>query len=186
MKSLFPLFLLFATGAIAQSSDILLLKKRNKTLQTFYAGSNITFTATNGAYRDARIERMKNDTLYLREYITQYLPTTFGTYIVDTIGSYSYRYHYNQVAVIGKEERKNFNLKGSGASLFGGGILLILGSGAVYLFNRSKFSLPLLLASAGLATIGYFLMKPGKSGIRIGKKYKLVYLDIVPLKGKEP
>jgi len=175
--------LLFSSGAGAQSSDILLVKKRNKTIQTYYAGSNIAFTATNRAYRDARIERMKNDTLYLREYITQYLPTTFGTFIVDTLGSYHYEYHYSQVAVIGKEEKKNFNLRGSGASLFGGGILLILGSGAVYLFDRSKFSMPLLLASAGLATIGYFLMKPGKSGIRIGNKYKLVYLEVVPVKG---
>jgi len=172
----------FSSGVAAQPSDILMVKKGNKTLQTYYAGSNIAFTATNGAYRDAKIERLKNDTLYLREYITQYLPTTFGTFILDTLGSYHYQYHYRDVAYIGQKEKRGFNLKGSGASLFGGGILLILGSGAVYLFDRSKFSMPLLLASAGLATIGYFLMKTGRNGLRIGKKFRLVYLGVDPVK----
>lgn len=180
MKRLAPLLLLFSAGVSAQSSDILILKKRNKTIETFYSGSNIAFTTTTGAYRDARIERLKNDTLFLREYITQYLPTTFGTYIIDTLGSYHFQYHYNQIAAMGKKEKRGFNLRGSGASLFGGGIILVLASGAVYLFNRSTFSLPLLLGSAGLATVGYFLMKTGTKGIVIGKKYHFVYLSMSP------
>ena len=182
MKLLFPLLFLFSLDAAAQS-DILILKKKNKTIATYYKGSNIAFSTSTGAYRDASIERMKNDTLYLREYITQYLPTTFGTYIIDTIGSYHYQYHYNQIAAMGKSEKKGFNLRGSGASLMGGGALLIIGSGAVYLFDKSKFSLPLLLGAAGLGTIGYFLAKTGTKGIVIGKKYHLVYLAITP--GKE-
>ena len=128
----------------------------------------------------ALINGIKNDTLYLQEFIIQYLPTTFGTYIIDTVGSYRYKYHYNQVAAIGQKEKTNFNTKGSGAALFGGGALLTLASGVVYVADRKKFSAPLLLASVGLGTLGYFMAKGKKGGgaMVIGKKYKLVYMNM--------
>ena len=141
---------------------------------------NISLTAQSGANITALINGIQNDTIYLREFSIQYLPTTFGTYIVDTAGSYRYKYHYNQVAAIGKKEKTNFNTKGSGAALFGGGALLTLASGVVYVADRKKFSLPLLLTSVGLGAIGYFMAKgkTGGSGMVIGKKYKLVYMNM--------
>jgi hypothetical protein len=62
----------------------------------------------------------------------------------------------------------------------GGGALLALGSGVVYIADREKFSAPLLLSSIGLGTIGYFMAKGKKGGnaIPIGKKYKLVYMNM--------
>ena len=79
-----------------------------------------------------------------------------------------------------KKEKTNFNTKGSGAALFGGGALLTLASGVVYVKKRKKFSLPLLLTSVGLGTLGYFMAKgkKGGSGMVIGKKYKLVYMNM--------
>lgn len=138
------------------------------------------FTTQSGAYIDARINGILNDTLYLQEFIIRYLPTTIGTYIIDTAGSYHYKYHYNQIKIIGQKERTNFNIKGSGAALFGGGVLLTLASGVVYFADREKFSAPLLITSVGLATIGYFLAKGKKhdGGMVIGKKYKLVYMNM--------
>jgi len=64
--------------------------------------------------------------------------------------------------------------------LFGGGVLLTLGSGVVYVVDKEKFSAPLLLASAGLGTLGYFMSKGKKGGnaMLIGKKYQLVYMDM--------
>ena len=178
MKFFLTLLLLNTTVAFSQSADFIILKKRGKTIETFYAGTHITFTSTTGAYRDALINRIQNDSIYLQEFITQYQPTTFGTYIIDTLGSYRYQYHYNQIAVIGRKEKRGFNTKGSGAALLGGGVVLTLASGVVYLVDRQKFSAPLLIASVALGTIGYFLAKGGKSGMIIGKKYKLVYMSM--------
>lgn len=178
MKFIIPVFLFISTSSLAQSSDFIILKKHNKTVETFYAGYNITFTATSGAYIDARINKIKNDTLYLQEFIIRYLPTTFGTYIVDTAGSYHYQYHYNQVAAMGRKEKSGFNMRGSGAALLGGGILLTLASGVVYLVDPKKFSPALLVASVALGTIGYFLSKRKNNGITIGRKYKLVYMNM--------
>jgi len=183
MKLLLPILLLIATASFSQSADFIQLKKNNRLVTTFYSGMNISLTAQSGANITALINGIKGDTLYLQEFIIQYLPTTFGTYIIDTIGSYRYKYHYNQVAVIGKKEKTKFNVRGSGGSLFGGGVLLTLASGVVYIADRKKFSLPLLLASVGLGTLGYFWAKGGKGGMVIGKKYKLVYMNMTNKNG---
>jgi len=178
MKIILPLLLLFSASSYAQSADFILLKKNNKTIKTFYAGANIDITTTSGAYISAQINGIKHDSLFLQEFIINYLPTTIGTYILDTAGSYHYKFHYNQIKAIGKAEKKGFNTKGSGASLFGGGVILTLASGVVYLVDRDKFSAPLMIASAALATAGYFMAKGSSNAMLIGKKYKLVYMDM--------
>jgi hypothetical protein len=178
MKLWLPLFLLFPCFGISQSADFILIKKKNKTLQTYFAGREIAFTTTSGSYINAHINGIKNDTLYLQEFLVQRLPTTIGTYILDTMGSYHYKFHYNQIAVVGKNEKKGFNRGGSGASLFGGGILLTLASGVVYIADRKNFSRPLLLAAVGLGGFGYFLLRTGGKGMVIGKPYKLEYINM--------
>ena len=165
MKLFLPILLFISTTSSAQSADFIILKKHNKTVQTFYSGTNITFTTEGGSYINALINGIKNDTLYLQEFIIRYLPTNIGTYIIDTVGSYHYKYHYVQIAAIGRKERTNFNIKGSGAALFGGGVLLTVASGVVYLADREKFSAPLLFASLGLGTLGYFMAKGKKGGM---------------------
>lgn len=174
------LFLLLPVFSYCQTADFILLKKKNKTIDKFFSGGDILFTSESGAFINAHINGIKNDTLYLQEFIIRYLPTTIGTYIIDTAGSYRYKYHYKQIAAIGRKEKTNFNTKGSGAALFGGGALLTLASGVVYVADREKFSAPLLFASVGLGTLGYFMSKGKKGGIAmlIGKKYQLVYMDM--------
>ena len=183
MKMFFPVCLFFSLASLAQSSDFIILKKHNSTVESFFTGYNIIFTATSGAYINAQIEKIKNDTLYLREFIIRYLPTTFGTYKVDTAGSFRYQYHYKQVAAIGRKEKTNFNWRGSGGGLLGGGILLTLASGVVYVADRKKFSLPLLIAAVALGTAGYFIAFRKNKGITIGKKYKLLYMN---MQNKQP
>lgn len=180
MKLFLPILLFISTASFAQSADFIILKKKNKTITTFYSGTNIAFTAKSGAFINATINGIKNDTLFLQEFIIRYLPTTIGTYIIDTAGSYRYKYHYNQIAAIGKKEKTNFNVKGSGAALLGGGAVLALASGVVYVADREKFSAPLLIAAVGLGTIGYFMAKgkKGGSGMLIGRKYRLVYMNM--------
>jgi hypothetical protein len=180
MKPILPVLLFIATISFSQSADFIQLKKNNKTITSFYSGMNIAFTSESGSYIDAYINGIKDDSLYLQQFIIRYLPTNFGTYIVDTAGSYRYKYHYNQIIAIGRKEKTNFNVKGSGAALLGGGVVLTLASGIIYVADRKKFSAPLLLASVGLGTLGYFMAKGSKHGgaYLIGKKYKLVYMNM--------
>lgn len=180
MKLILPVLLFITTASFSQSADFIQLKKNNKTITTYYSGLNIAFTSESGAYIDAMINSIKDDTLYLQQFIVRYLPTNIGTYIIDTVGSYRYKYHYNQVIAIGHKENSNFNVRGSGAALLGGGAVLTLASGIIYVADRKKFSLPLLLASVGLGTLGYFMAKGSKHGgaYVMGKKYKLVYMNM--------
>jgi hypothetical protein len=178
MKCLLAAFLLLSVSAKAQPSDFIILKKKNHTIKTFYAGTNIQFTATNGAYRDALITGIRNDTIYLQEFYILRLPTSYGGFIIDTAGSFRYAYHYNQVKSFGAKAYKGFNVNGSGAALLGGGVLLTLASGVSYLANKDKFSPELLVAAASLGTIGYFMSKAGSKGMVIGKKYRLQYMDV--------
>ena len=168
---------LFSTAAYSQQADFIVLKKNQKTVKNFYSGTHIEFVATNGAYRNALITRIKNDSLYLQEFIVYRMPTTLGTYILDTTGSFSYAYHYNQIKSFGKPQ-KGFNVGGSGAALMGGGVLLVLASGVSYLIDKDQFSPELLVAAVGLAGIGYIMNKAAAKRIVIGKKYKLQYISL--------
>ena len=178
MKLFLPFILLFSFTAYSQSADFIILKKRGKSIKTFFAGTNIGITTTSGAYINAYITGIQHDSLFLQEFIIQYIPTTIGTYILDTTGSFRFKFHYNQIKAIGQWKKAGFDTKGSGATLLGGGALLCLASGVVYVADREKFSAPLLIASAGLATLGYFMAKHGDKGIEIGKKYRLHYMNM--------
>ncbi len=164
---------------IAQTSDILVLKKNSKSIARYYSGSHISFTTTNGAYRDAEITQIKKDSIYLQEFLIRRLPTTLGFYILDTAGSFRFVYHYNQIKNMGQPGNKNFNVSGSGAALLGGGILLTLASGVVYIADKEKFSPALLGAAVGLGAVGYLMSKAGSKGIIIGKRgYQFQYINM--------
>ena len=178
MKSIL-LFFLLLTGAqiFAQSSDIILLKKNNKTVKRYFAGTEIDLTTTTGAYISGTITKIKNDSIFLKQYVIRQVPTQLGVYVLDTLTTYYYKYHYSQIHAIGKTGRR-FNLSASAASLLGGGLILTVASGVVYLADRKNFSPTLLIASASLATIGYVMAKTTGKGMIIGKRYSLVYLGI--------
>ncbi|MEO5943711.1 MAG: hypothetical protein ABIP30_11810 [Ferruginibacter sp.] len=177
MLRLIIIFFLLPFTTNAQS-DFIILKKRDKTVKTIYAGTHIEFTSTNGGYRDAEITHIKNDSIYLQEFLVQFIPSALGYFIRDTVGSFRYVYHYTDIKRFGKEN-KHFNVRGSGAALLGGGTLLALGSGIVYLADRKKFSPTLLYASVGLAGLGYFMSKAGSKGIEVGKNhYRLQYMNM--------
>ncbi|MBC7937710.1 MAG: hypothetical protein H7Y86_20365 [Rhizobacter sp.] len=178
MKQLLYIFLLIPFSVPAQSSDFIILKKKNKTIRNIFAGSNIEFISTNGAYRDALINAIKNDSIYLQEFVVNRVPTTFGTYMLDTVGSFRYMYHYNQIGSFGPKKQRGFNVGGSGAALMGGGALLTVASGVSYLADKEKFSPGLLAAAVGLGGLGYLMNSSSGKGMVVGKKYRLQYMKM--------
>lgn len=178
MKWLLTPLLLIPFFGFTQSSDFIILKKANRAVKYFYAGTHIEFVSSNDAYRDALITDIKNDSIYLQEFYVVRMPTTYGGFIMDTAGSFRYTYHYNQVKSFGKKQKKGFNVSGSGAALLGGGILLTLASGVSYLADKEKFSPQLLGAAVALGTAGYFMSRIGSKGIVIGRKYTLQYMNM--------
>ncbi|RYG32880.1 MAG: hypothetical protein EOO01_33770 [Chitinophagaceae bacterium] len=179
-KLLVCVAVIFSFKGFSQPSDFIILKKRGKTVQNIYAGSNFEFITKTGAYRNGLLKRIYNDTLQVQEFQVRHIPTTVGGVIYDTVGSFSYTYHYLDIQSLGKN-RKGFNVAGSGYALMGGSALLIVASGVSYLIDKDKFSPELLLASVGLGGVGYLMSKAGSKGIVIGKKgYSLQYMDVTP------
>lgn len=168
----------FVSVTNAQSADFLILKKHGRNIATFFTGSEISYITNSGAGFNGSISGIRKDSIYIKEFIVQLIPTTFGSIVRDTIGSNTYKHSYKDIKAIGKNEKKNFNWRGSGAALMGGGVLISLGSAAVYIFDREKFSAPLLGAAVGLGTAGYFIAKGGSPVMNIGKKYQLVYMKM--------
>lgn len=181
MKVVILFFLLpfIVLQSAAQSSDMISLKKGNKVLQTFFKGQNIIFTTREGASRDALITNIKNDSIFLQEFLIIRRTTTYGGYILDTAGSFRYAYDYKAMYMFPKKEKRGFSLGNSGASLLGGGVLLSLASGVVYLADKDTFSPTLLIASASAALVGFLLTKKTSQPILIGKKkYNLQYINL--------
>ena len=100
--------------------------------------------------------------------------TPLGVYVLDT-SFYYYQYHYKDIAAIGKTGRR-FDLASSGGALMGGGLLLTVASGVVYLSDNKRFSPELLGAAVGLMGVGYLLSRNAGKGMVIGKKYSLEYI----------
>lgn len=178
LRYLIVLFFLSSVG-YAQPSDFIILKKKDKTIQSYYAGTQIEFVTVTGAYKNALITQIRNDSIFLREYLVRTMVTQFGFYVTDTAGSFSYVYHYRDIKSIGKKQ-KGFNVQGSGAALLGGGAVLTLASGISYVVDKEKFSPGLLGAAVGLAGIGYLMMKAAGKPVIIGKnKFRLEYMNAI-------
>ncbi len=175
MKTILSIiFVLPVAIANAQVSDFILLKKKGQTVKTYFAGSKIIFTSNTGANIEANIMAIRNDSIFLQQYLTRPVMTQMGFYVLDT-SFYYYQYHYRQIAAIGKTGRR-FDWGGSGGALMGGGLLLTVASGVVYLADNKKFSPGLLAASVGLFGVGYLLSRTAGKGMAIGKKYSLEYV----------
>ncbi len=168
-------FLVFTQQAMAQQTDFILLRQKQKTIASFFPGSPIQFTAASGTTIDGEIMAIRNDSIFLKQYIVRQLLTQLGVYMLDTL-VYYYHFHYRDIAAIAKRGRR-FDWASSGAVLLGGGALLTVAGGVVYLADNKNFSPALLAASAGLTVVGYFLSRHSYKGMVIGKKYTLQYIS---------
>jgi hypothetical protein len=165
--------------SLAQSADFLVLKKKNKTIKSYYSGINIELITKSGVYKNATINKIQNDSIFLQEFLISKSMTNMGFYVIDTIGSLHYSYHYQDIQIIIKKSKNNFDWSASGATLLGGGGLLSVASGIVYLADREKFSPQLLVAGTTLGVIGFFMSKIKPKGIEIGKRHcKLEYINM--------
>ncbi len=172
-------FLFFSSTA--QPSDILLLKKHNVTLKTFFPGNQIDFSTSSGYY-SGLIQSIRHDSLFLVQYDIRQIPSNLGFYFLDTVGTYPFNINYKQITSFGKNNKNNFDWSASGGALFGGGVLLTTVGLGTWLFTKPKsqyYASPYLVGGAVLlAFIGYLLIKSGSKGLLLGKKYSLEYIRV--------
>jgi hypothetical protein len=183
MKMIFFLcviLLTFCQGQ-CQSSDLLILKKGNKTLQTFFPGNEITFNTSSGHY-DCFLTSINRDSLFLVQYDIRQIPTNLGVYMMDTVSRYRFAINYKEIKSFGKDRNKKFDWAGSGGALLGGGTLLAVVGLGTWIFtkpNTQYYASPYLVGGAALiAGVGYLLAKAGEKQLVLGKKYSLEYIRV--------
>lgn len=177
----FTLINLCSIYCAAQPSDLLILKKNNRTLQTFFPGNEITFKTSSGYY-GGTIKSINRDSLFLIQYDVRQIPTNLGVYVLDTVATYPFAVNYKQIIGFGKMKNNKFNWSGSGGALLGGGLLLTTVGLGTWLFtkpNSRYYASPYLVGGAAfLGGIGYLLIKSGNKGMMLGKKYSLEYITV--------
>ena len=177
----FTIITLCSIYCAAQPSDILILKKNNRTLQTFFPGNEITFK-TSSVYYSGIIKSINRDSLFLLQYDVRQIPTNLGVYVLDTIATYRFAVNYKQITGFGKMKNNKFDWSGSGGALLGGGILLTTVGLGTWLFSKPNtryYASPYLVGGAAiLGCIGYLLLKSGHKGMMLGKKYSLEYIKV--------
>ena len=165
----------------AQPSDLLILKKNNHTLQTFFPGNEITFRTSSGNYGGI-IKSISHDTIFLIYYDIRQMPTNLGVYVLDTVATYPFAVNCKEIIGFGKTKKNKFDWSGSGGALLGGGLLLTTVGLGTWLFtkpNSRYYASPYLVGGAAfLGGIGYFLMKSGNKEMMLGKKYSLEYIKV--------
>jgi hypothetical protein len=183
MKILFFLCIVLFTfyNSRSQSSDLLILKKGNKTLQTFFPGSEIVFSTLSGHY-DCFLTSINRDSLFLIQYDIRQIPTNLGVYMMDTVSRYRFAINYKEIKSFGKDRNKKFDWSGSGGALLGGGTLLAVVGLGTWIFtkpNTQYYASPYLVGGAALiAGVGYLLAKAGEKQLVLGKKYSLDYIRV--------
>lgn len=181
MRSLLIIISLLLSAVFCSAqSDLLILKKHNRTVKSFYPGSEMIFSTSTRFY-DAYITSIRKDSVFLVQYDIRQVYNTFMIPVMDTVSSYHFGVNYHDIISLGKNTR-NFNWSGSGATLFGGGALLTLAGLTTWIFakpNTRYYARPsLVIGAAALTGIGYLLLKSGNRGTTIGKKYSLHYINI--------
>lgn len=181
MRALFILsIIVFYSLSCTAQSDLLILKKHNRTVQSFFPGSEMIFS-TSTRYYEAYVTSIDKDSVFLVQYDIRQVFTNMGVYVLDTIAHYNFGINYHDIKVFGKP-RKNFDWNSSGAALFGGGILLTTAGLVTWIFTKPETeyhaSPQLVIGAAALAAVGYLLMKTGNKNMKLGKKYTLHYIKV--------
>lgn len=190
MKSilLFIGFLLF-TGSVAwsQQSDYILLKKRNnRTLKTYYEGSFISAETYSGFPINGYIKAIRNDSILIRQEVMQLVPTNFGT-TLDTV-AYMIGLDYRQIKIFNYQKKYTWNRKKGFVQVALPIMMEIGGLGFIVLelvntayrndSLKDQKKLMSLGIAAGVAATGFLITKLHKSSNKAGGKYKVVYVHV--------
>ncbi|GAB3005455.1 hypothetical protein GCM10027051_00390 [Niabella terrae] len=176
--------LLVSCCAQAQVPDFIAVRKKNGiTVKSYYAGTDISFISKEGRRYDGRVDRVANDSIFLKYYQTNAYTNVFGTLSYDTVNTYIVPVHYQDIkqVLIPREMKKSHYLNTVGKLAFYGGygytLLNIVNSGNGYKpFARDN--LANTAVGLGIGTLGLILNRRYRKGYQRSGKYRIVYMDL--------
>ncbi|MEE6186462.1 hypothetical protein PIECOFPK_02589 [Mycovorax composti] len=172
-------------GANAQVPDFISVRKKNGVpVKNYYAGIEISLITHDGRRYDALIDRIANDSIFLRYYTLHAYTNIFGTTSYDTITTYTLGMHYKNIKTIlvPKISYRDHYLATLGRFAAIGGFgydFLNIFNGLVQKHDPlfDKRNTRNVAIATGVGAAGLFLnrkyRRPGNSS-----KYKIVYVNL--------
>lgn len=173
--------------ASAQPSDYIVLKKKNnRTLKTYFPGTFLSAVTYTGFTLNGVIKEIKNDSVFIEQFDVRQVPTQFGVPALDTV-VYTIRLHYQEIRKWLYETNRS-----GGGSRRGGGliqqIMIVGGIGFIVLevvntiYRGESFSdgnkLTAMGIAAGIVATALLWKHLQNKGERTGKKYKVIYVKM--------
>ncbi len=167
----------------AQVSDIISVKKKNGlTIKSFYEDSRILFQTKDGEYIEGPIAKIYHDSIFVRMYDIEKIPSSYGSYIFDTLTTYIVSENYKDISRISVYRHHGTVRQKIGVLMMIGGAFYA----ALNLINGSLFNLPItdkknlktLGISAGVFGAGYINNKFFPPNLFSTKKDKIVYISL--------
>jgi len=177
------LSLVAAQTVYSQSLDYISVRKKNgRVIKNFYAGSPIVLQLLDGSYLQGPIQAIRNDSLFVTLYDIRRFPTTFGSYITDTVSISLIGLHYNDIQRVQLVKKQSFAERSLGPLLMlggGGYMALNLLNGAVFdLSITDKRNLRTLGISGGAFGLGFLFTKLFASDGFSKKRHRIQYIDL--------
>lgn len=177
--------LAFTLISYSQVPDFISVKKKNGvTVKNYFSGLDISFIATDGRRYDAMIDKIANDSIYLRYYTLAPYTNLFGTISYDTVTTFILSIHYKGIkyVITPKSNYRNHYLGELGRYAAIGGLgytFLNLFNGIIQkadplLDNRNARNVAI---ATGIGGTGLFLNRKFRNPKK-GNRYKVVYVDM--------
>lgn len=188
------LLLVLCSNLGLDAQGVIIVKKKRKSIQYFWEGSQITFQMTDKQWITGTITRITPDSFYFTQEIIRYY--MMGT---DTLhfGGFGFAYtdvyalptkkqmisfENDQVKVIAGHESFVWVKNGAIFQLAGGGYVVLNLANSLYHKDPpfAKENLPGLAVGTGVFLLGQILHWRYYPYWKIGKRYRLVYMSLTP------
>lgn len=177
---LFILAYLCCSNLIAQS-DWLVLKKKDRTIQSWSAGSYIIFRFSNQQWIEGFVRKVQQDSVWINQVHINRVFNYMGFFSFDTSNMGIMRIHVNEITAVPK---KNFSY-----NVFSNGKIFQLGSAAFIFLNVfnsaihsepvfSPDNVPRLTIAGGVFLLGSLLASSSRTYWQAGKQYRFAILQL--------
>jgi len=177
------LILLICISKISNAQDIIVLKDRKKVIETWFAGQHIQLQLQNKQWVSALINKIQNDSLYLRPFVTQVLVNRWGMPYEDTTFYGFMNIGVNDIYAFPKKDESFPYIKNGFIFQVGAAGYLVLNLINTLRDNEPFFgedNLPKVIIATGVFAAGTLLQVLHKSTLVIGKKYRVEYISSKP------
>lgn len=186
MPKLLPVIIFaICTCTLHAQADMLVLKKKNKTIQRFYTGSPVSVRLADGFWLNGIIRKMKEDTLVIQPMVERIGVTYFGSNVVDTTYMNNISVAVNQITGVPRENESFVYIRDGTLLQIGGAGYTALNVINTATQNEKLFdetNTKRLIGGVSAFAVGTAMKLMYKKYLPLGKKYSLRVLLLSPSK----